>query len=308
MINTPIITVSFNRPDKTLRLVEALRAVKPRHIIAVCDAPRRTHPEDAELCASVKKIISEGIDWDCRLEEDYSADNMGCGRRIYAGITKAFERVPQAIILEDDCIPDPSFFRFCEEMLDRYERDSRIMHIAGSNRIKRPEIFRDSYIFTHTPLIWGWATWARAWKGFDREIPFWKAMSKEQKEQFLRPYSFDAQETAYRILDYDRSACQKVNTWGHQWVLHVLKNAGLAIVPKSNLISNEGFDERATHTKNKPLGLPKRAALEFPLRHPSGVECNRDFDRAFGQANNRHPTIFHRVLFKLRRMTKRSPS
>ena len=160
---TPIVFLIFNRPDTTKRVFEAIRQAKPKKLLVVADGPRDDRQGEAEKCAAVRSII-DTVDWDCKVLTNYADVNLGCGLRVSSGLDWVFEQVEEAIILEDDCLPHPSFFPFCEEMLDLYRHDERIMHIAGTNSLEEWKSDVQSYHFSYTGGIWGWATWQRAWK------------------------------------------------------------------------------------------------------------------------------------------------
>ncbi len=150
MINTPVVLIIFRRPDLTARVLKAIAAVRPRTLLVVADGPRPDRPDDVEACAAARAVI-ERVDWDCEVVRNYSDVNLGCGRRPATGISWALERVDEAIILEDDCVPHPTFFRFCEEMLERYRDDERVMHIGGSTYQRRPIPTAYSYVFSQFP-------------------------------------------------------------------------------------------------------------------------------------------------------------
>jgi hypothetical protein len=161
--------IIFNRTDTTKKVFEVLRQVKPAKLLVIADAPRHNYPDDIEKCAATRQII-EQVDWNCQVIKNYSEKNLGNKLRISTGLNWVFEQVEQAIILEDDCLPHPSFLPFCEDLLDKYQDDQRIMTRSGNNfqfGRKRTEY---SYYFSRYTLIWGWATWRRAWQHYDAEM------------------------------------------------------------------------------------------------------------------------------------------
>ncbi len=161
-LKTTIAFLIFNRPDATERVFEEIGKAKPPMLLVIADGPRAQVPEDAEKCAASRAII-EQADWDCRIVKNYSDINMGCRNRVSSGLNWVFDTVEKAIILEDDCLPSPSFFRFCQELLTYYQDDVRVMTINGTNWQLGWKIGDGSYYFSRFNLIWGWATWRRAW-------------------------------------------------------------------------------------------------------------------------------------------------
>lgn len=237
-MKTPILFIIFNRPDTTKKVFETIRNAKPKRLFIAADGPRPDRPDDKSNCELTRKV-TENIDWDCEAKRLYQDKNLGCGYGVSTAISWFFDNVEQGIILEDDCVPDPSFFRFCEELLEYYKDDPRIMHIGGNNfqdGIKRGNA---SYYFSEFPHIWGWASWRRAWKKYD----------------------FDCLGEEY-----------KKNNWDKQWLVSVRKQQGLAIVPNINLVSNIGFGKNATHTTElSRISDMETEEMSFPLVNPKRI-------------------------------------
>src|SRR3989344_7840291 len=169
-LTTPVAFLLFNRPETTARVFAASARAKPPNLLVVADGPRANRPGEAELCAAARAVI-EKVDWDCEVVTHFSEVNLGCKCRMSSGVDWVFQTVPEAILLEDDCLPHPSFFRFCEEMLEGYRNDERISMIGGTNFQKGRERSPDSYYFSRYTHIWGWASWRRAWqKIYDVEM------------------------------------------------------------------------------------------------------------------------------------------
>ena len=173
MLHTPVALIIFRRPQLTKRVFDVIMRAKPSKLFLIADGPSRERPGEAEKCAAARAVV-ENVSWDCEVSRDYSETNMGFSRRIASGITSAFQRVEELIVLEDDCLPDASFFRFCDELLERYRDDERIMHIAGNHfQAQDPRPTPYSYSFAWHNIAWGYATWRRAWHHFDLGIPSW---------------------------------------------------------------------------------------------------------------------------------------
>src|SRR4051794_25978263 len=125
---TPVAFLVFNRPETTRKVFEQIARARPGKLLVVADGPRRERTGEQELCRQVREV-TEGVDWDCEVLTNYAEENMGCASRISSGIDWVFANVDEAIFLEDDCMPEPSFFRFCDEMLKRFRNDEQVMSI-----------------------------------------------------------------------------------------------------------------------------------------------------------------------------------
>jgi hypothetical protein len=217
------------------------------------------------------------VDWPCDVHWNIREQNLGCGPAMSQGISWVFEHVDRAIILEDDCIPDPSFFRFCDELLERYADDSRVMQIAGSNLNAPPAVFAgSSYSFASFPLVWGWATWRRAWGLYDFRMSSWPAF---RDAGMLGGLHARPQRRAQLRREWDHIHAGH-GTWDHQWQYAVMSQHGLSIYPASNLVSNLGFREDATQTTQagSMAEVPVRG-MDFPLSHPPIVAHNPGLER-----------------------------
>ncbi len=263
-LNTPILFLIFNRPDTTERVFEEIRKAKPKRLFVVADGPR--NEEEREKCKAARAVV-EKIDWDCEVKKNYSDKNLGCKIRVSSGIDWFFKNVEQGIILEDDCLPSQSFFRFCEELLEKYKDDKRVMMISGDNfqfgKNKAPHDYYFSRKFFH---IWGWATWRRAWKHYDVDMKKWP---EAKSNKILDGIFEDEAEKNRQIKIFEKVYAGEIDTWDSQWVFTCIKNKGFSIVPNKNLISNIGFDKRATHTTNESnlANIPTGEIL-FPMKHP----------------------------------------
>lgn len=265
-LQTPVAFIIFNRPDTTARVFAEIAKARPRKLLVIADGPRPHKAGEAERCAATRAII-ERVDWDCEVLRNFSDANLGCRNRVASGIDWVFEEVPEAIILEDDCLPDPSFFRFCEEMLDRYRDDTRVAMISGDNFLFNEVDVGASYYFSRYCHIWGWASWRRAWKFYDRSASLWPRL---QRRNGLKTIVHSRREEMYWKAAFDGVHRGAIDTWDYQWGLACWAQNMLSIMPAQNLISNIGFGFDATHTVKKGrYAEMKTTALEFPLQHPS---------------------------------------
>ena len=267
-LHTPVVFMVFNRPEPTARVFESIRQARPQRLLVICDGPRPHVPADAGRIAQVRGIIEHGVDWPCEVLTNYAPTNMGCRERIFSGLDWAFSQVEEAIILEDDCLPDPTFFSYCETLLARYRDEPRVMHIGANNfqgwRVRTPH----SFFFSKYNHIWGWATWRRAWTLIDKDAACWK--DPQQRAPIER--SFDTpEEQAYwsRIFDSLTSPETRPDTWDYSWMLTCWAHNGLATYPALNLVENIGFGNDATHIQennSRQLRAHPLRRLAFPRK------------------------------------------
>lgn len=265
-LTTPVALIVFNRPDTTKKVFEAIRLAKPPKLLVIADGARSDRAGEAEKCQQVRDII-DGVDWDCEVLKNYADINLGCGIRPATGIDWVFKNVEEAIILEDDCLPHPTFFKYCEELLIRYRSDPRVMLIGGMNPLVELSSKPYSYYFSHFAGTWGWASWRRAWKFYDYEM---KLFPEALKAQFLNNISSHPSHRLYWQNLFKESFNDRNKThWDYQWLFARWVQNGLGIIPTVNLISNIGFGVDATHTfGDSPMAKLEVKELIFPLYHP----------------------------------------
>jgi hypothetical protein len=282
LLNTPVLLIIFNRADTTKLVFEAIRKARPPRLYVAADGPRPHVESDKIKCAEARKVV-ENVDWPCEVKTLFRDQNLNCGKAPSSAITWFFEHEEQGIILEDDCLPSPSFFRFCEELLEKYKDDTRIMHIGGNNfQYGWQNDKNHSYYFSRNGYIWGWATWRRAWKLYDFDM---KLYDKLKANGFFNDFFLNRLEKMYRLKKFDKTVAKRGNVdwWDYQWEFTRLAHSGLSIVPNKNLIKNLGFGEGATHTvdqSDKRMSMEARD-IEFPLKHPTFVVRDIQSDRRY---------------------------
>jgi hypothetical protein len=241
---TAILFLIFNRTETTKKVFETIRDYKPSKLFIAADGPREGKPGEKERCEEARKI-TEKIDWPCEVKRLYRDKNLGCKYAVSGAINWFFKNVEEGIVLEDDCLPNPSFFVFCEEMLEMYKDDENVMHISGSSFLPDILISGDSYYFSKYPLVWGWASWRRAWAKYSVSLKDWKQDINPQIFQNLGKI-----EKLYWANNFELVRRGILNTWDYQWVYTLFKNEGIAVNSEQNMIENIGFRENATHTTN----------------------------------------------------------
>lgn len=268
IFNVPIVLLIFNRPDTTEQVFQTIRQVQPSKLLVVADAPRKGHPTDQERC-QLARAITEQVDWNCEVLRDYADTNLGCQQRVASGLDWVFDQVDEAIILEDDCVPHPSFFRFCQELLERYRDDKRVMSISGDNFQFGTHKISESYYFSRYPHCWGWATWKRAWQYNNTQVQFWEEVIKRN---LLASILQNPNQEKFWSSRFQSAYEGTLDSWNACWTLACWVQSGLTILPQHNLVSNIGFGEAATNTsKSRSLARMPIAEMLFPLIHPEFV-------------------------------------
>lgn len=294
-LTTPVAFLIFNRPETTVRVFEAIRQAKPPKLLVVADGAR--FPEEIGKCSETRNIV-EQVDWDCEVLTNFSEVNLGCKQRVSSGLDWVFKQVEEAIILEDDCLPDPTFFRFCEELLQLYQNNTQIMNILGSNFLLNRKKILDSYYFSRYTNAWGWATWRRAWHSYDVDMKQWPTI-KESK--FLNNFLDEKQAVKYWTKIFHAVYSNQIDTWDYQWTMACWLQNGLSVFPNTNLISNIGFSPQATHTneKNCKFDSMSTQSMIFPISHPDSISRSKVLDD-FVERNLFSQTITKRAISKLK--------
>lgn len=268
---TPVLFIIFNRPDTTKRVFEAIRKYKPKELFIAADGPRTDKPGEKERCEEARKI-TEKIDWPCEVKRLYRENNLGCKYAVSGAIDWFFKKVEEGIILEDDCLPDRSFFEFCNSLLSKYRDNAKIMHISGDNYLPHIKNVSNEYYFSRYPNIWGWATWKRAWNRYNVNIVNWR--EKISKNTFE---DMSLIERTYWSNNFDMVSKNLIDTWDYQWVYTVFKY-GYSIAPGSNLVTNIGHNKNATHASKFRSKSFKTGRIISSLKHPKKIYINRKND------------------------------
>jgi hypothetical protein len=276
LVKAPVSFYIFNRPEETGRVLNVLRQVKPATLIVHADGARPHIPKDEGKCRDVRSLI-DTVDWDCEVIKNYSDENLGSFKRIVSGFEFVFRSFDRAIILEDDCLPDLSFFPFCEELLDRYQHDTRVSVISGFSNLQRDK-YPYSYFFSRYTMSWGWATWRRTWKTVDLAMNSWPQVRADGLNAMV-PERWIRTEWIRR---YDAIYSKKIkNGWDYQLQLSGWINNMLTVVPKVNLVQNIGYGAGATHTTdaNSANAGVLSSSLKLPLSHPPCIFRDVHADR-----------------------------
>ena len=270
----PVVIVGFNRPQQLAQVMRAVAAARVPKIYFVSDGPRASRQGEALIVSESRRQLDQ-LDASTEVDRIVSTTNLGCRERIQSGLDEVFATEESAIILEDDCVPDLTFFRYCQELLARYRSNAAVGAVCGTNFGLHSAAGPHSYSFSRYPFVWGWATWSRVWAQYDRDARSW---SQRETKDRVRQALHDRLE--YRYWDTAFSAIQKgFDTWDYQLALTFLDSGFLSAVPANNLVSNIGFGPNGTHTTNSSvLDRVPLQPLTFPLAHPPSIVVNDVFD------------------------------
>lgn len=299
---TPVALFVFNRPDTTRRVFEVIANVRPARLLLVADGSRSGKAGEAETCQQVRGIVAR-VDWPCEVSTNFAESNLGCKDRMISGLNWVFSLVEEAIILEDDCLPDTSFFPFCQELLERYRGDDRIAYISGCNLVGKYLNTSYSYFFSQLGGIWGWATWRSEWQRYDRHLVDWPKLRSDGSlsEVFEQPKTVAYWTRIFDAMHENRGP----NTWDYQWLFTCLKNNSLIAVSSVNLVANIGYGLDATHaTEAVPRWISPATPMAFPLKHPRSFIPLRSVDRRLLQILTSRP-ILDRISRRLRHVAGR---
>ena len=262
--------------------MQTVAKAAPERLFLACDGPHPDRPAEAALVEATRTAMENAITWDCQVYKRYSETNQGCRRGVEGAISWFFSHVEEGVVLEDDCIPHPDFFTYCAELLERYRHDARVMHISGDSALPHPSSGPGaSYVFSQETLVWGWATWRRAWERYDSDLRSWEQLRTDPigvRQTFgSRPAARWWSRTLDRLLFEGLP-----DSWAYRWSFSVRANRGVGIVPAVNLVSNVGFREDSTHTFNpKSPRASVASGAVLPLRHPNEVRIDIRSDAVF---------------------------
>jgi hypothetical protein len=271
----PVVLLIYRRPALTARVMEAIAAAEPRMLFVAADGPRG--PEEADLCEEARACVLDRVDWSCDVLTRFSYQNLGPRYGPARALDWVFSRVEEAVVLEDDCLPGASFFRFCDELLDRFRYDDRIMEIGGANYQCGASRTRHSYYFSKFAHTNGWATWRRCWSGFDVEIRDWPQL---REAGLIESWCETPHEQRYWTRVFDAVYTGEMPTsWDYQWMLFRWSRSGLCAVPERNLVSNIGFGPGATHTTRRVASAEIPLEELGPVHHADHVFRSHRADR-----------------------------
>ena len=316
-LDTAVLMLFFIRDDTFAKVFERVREMKPKRLYLFQDGPRegRGDEEKIERC----RKICENIDWDCEVFRNYQEKNLGCDPSEYASISWAVERAEKLIILEDDDVPSKSFFRYCDELLNKYRDDKRVFMICGRNQLGEVEC-DSSYFFTKSDSIWGWATWKDRWEKCDTKHEFLLDRRLVKKIIKNSPSRFDGKLfiKKCRLHREKTLATGKPASYETPIRAAMYLNDTVSAEPRVNLINNIGITGDSEHTMAGIENIPKEqrsiylidaCEMEFPLKHPEEFEENKEFlkKRNYLLGRSSMFTYYYRkIRGRIRKALKRS--
>lgn len=264
--------MGFNRPDALRRVLTEVQRAGVERLYVALDGPRPGRARDSHLCGEARAVV-EADAWAPDISLRIREDNLGCKAAVTDALDWFFAAEAEGIVLEDDCLPDSSFFGYCATLLKRYRDDERVWLISGSNLLGTYRPRRSDYFFGDGG-IWGWASWRRAWNARDIDMALWgDDDARDTARRFLGAW-------AWRFLAprYEAVARGDIDTWDYQWSWTRASQGGLSVIPARNLISNIGFRPDGTHTvEDSWLSEIPRASLGPRLREPKKVRFDRGY-------------------------------
>lgn len=316
-IDVPVALIFFNRPEQFKKVFNVVKEAAPSKLFLIQDGPRMNNDKDVENIAKCRAVL-KGIDWECEITEDFSEENLGCGKRIFTGLTKCFSQVDRLIILEDDCLASQSFFPFCKELLEKYKDDERIGLITGMNHLNVFEEIEADYLFSSVGSIAGWATWKRSWDLVDFDLS--NIINDSDTMRMLKIYQKYAhtRNSVYNNVVSKKESMdrgEKLSSWSTQFGIKQLLNSKLIIAPKMNLMCNIGLTEESANSVSnikfiprglRPLYRLKLFEIKFPLKHPkyifNDIEYTKRVDKLMRPNNiirffRKLESIFLRIIF-----------
>ncbi len=277
IFRTPIVLLTFNRPHTTQRVFQEIKKIKPQKLFIASDGPRKNNKEDVIKCQQVREIM-EQVDWNCEVHTFFREKNLGGPISNSSAISWFFENISEGIVLEDDCLPNQTFFWYCQELLEKYRNNDKIKCINGSNFKQDKKINDHSYYFSVFNHSWGWASWSRAWAHWNKDYN--KNFNDFKKNKKIKKITKNKNYQKYWMSIFQKIYDGKINNWDYIWIFSCWSHNGLACTPCVNLVSNIGFGADAQHTKNlndERLNKPNYA-IGFPLKHPTKIEANKKND------------------------------
>lgn len=304
-METPVLLIVFNRPDTTREVFEKIRNFKPKELFVYSDGYRNSIPGEDLVVNDIRQNIKDNIDWECNLHLKFNNENLGCGVGPYSAISWAFEKTDKLIILEDDCVPSIPFFSYCQELLDKYEKDDRIWIISGLNHFEGRYnlVNEDSYFFSKYASPWGWATWKRCWKEMDLQMKKLE-LFREQGYIFDHVNRKDGEAAMLLYNSYytEIRKNMKLSIWDVQFGFSIWSNRGIGIIPSSNLIQNIGLI--GTHASGDlSLGHCLTADEDYKIsKHPDFFQTNYLYDDKYFKLCRERKPFLYRMIFKVKRL------
>ena len=287
LVDVPVAVIFFARPETLVHTFNRIKEARPSRLYLIQDGPRANRPDDPENIQKCRDIVAD-VDWDCDVKTNYSEVNLSCGTRPFTGISWAMEQEDRLIIIEDDAVPDVTFFAYCAELLEHYKDDQRVAMITAANLLGEWMSPKGSYFFGKSGQISCWATWRRCWEKIDSELEF---VDDEEAMRLLActmdSHTYKRDFKGIRKYREQIKSGAKLTYWSTKWNYMKHLQHGLVIIPKRNMVENIGTTANSTFSTKNPKWVPhcqrniffaKTHPVEFPLEHPKYMIHDREFD------------------------------
>ena len=275
-MKSAVLFIIFKRADTTKRVFGRIREAQPPRLYIAADGPRKDRPDEVEKCRAARKVV-ETIDWPCEVHRLYREENLGCGRGVSSAITWFFDHEEQGIIIEDDILPHIEFFKYCDEMLNRYKEDEKIQMICGRSCLYAGCNSDVSYYLSSCGQIWGWASWKRVWDTYVFDIGI---IPRDKYIEILNN-RLPLKSVKYFVRNYNRMLKYEVDTWDYQFCINWMYYNRYCLLPVVNMVENIGFGSAdATHTSFDDRNISRyKASSPYPLKHPAQLMVDDELER-----------------------------
>ena len=271
----PVVLIGYRRPEMTAQVLDAIIEAQPSHLFLVMDGPKSGDPDDSSAVAAVRSVL-ESVPVETPVTKIFAESNLGLKARVVSGLDEVFATVEEAIIVEDDCLPSPDFFRYATELLHRYRANAEVGIVSGSSRLRGHRVSSASYDFSRDVRIWGWATWGRTWHSFSASGDLERSWSQKEQAALVNKFPPGARRRAMKKM---LKTAGTLDSWALPFVVHCVRRGYLNAVPSQNLVTNIGLGSSSTHTRFESWVAHQDAVkLEFPLQHPDVVSANSRLD------------------------------
>lgn len=286
-MKTPVVLFLFKRHETLERIFEVIRSYKPERIYLLGDGPRNI--EEKRHVEKARALALSLIDWECTVIKRFHEENVGVYSNIGEGASWVFEREKTAIFIEDDNLPEETFFNYCDELLEKYAIEEKVLWICGTNyMVDTTHISPHSYYYTRHLLPCGWASWSSKFlKYYDGELTsISKSKIEVMKSTYLDERLFHQELQTIKQTRFNFLRNKKSVSWDRQMCYSVRANGLYGIAPSVNQIKNIGVDEHSIHggnslKKEMTFRFCERETkkITFPLISPDSISMDARFER-----------------------------
>mgnify|MGYP003207438322 CR=1 FL=1 len=304
MVETPVLFVTFVRPDYARQTWEGIKATKPKTLYFYSNKGRAEKEGEVERNNEIRSYINE-IDWDCDLHIFFREECVNVYDSLRGAIDWLFDNEERGIILEEDCVPTKAFFSFVDQMIEKFKEDKRVWCISGDNIKQNPSGY--DYMFSHLHAMYGWASWRDRW----RMVNWDHLYIKETIDEHIYYRLFKTKEQAKakeKALSNMEDMLYRTKCWDYIFGLCMDQYHALTVQPKEHLVKNIGVTGQH-HTKAKVSQYncePNPSAEEYVIaKEPPFVFADFEHDYLTYCQLLRKPSFFKRVKNRLSSLFER---